>query len=69
MTEDRGQITDDRGARIRNWECGLRPVGAIGAYTPEGMRKEKKKTEKVFSRKDTETHGYVFNKKNSDVKN
>jgi len=22
-----------------NLECGLRPVGAIGAYAPEGMRK------------------------------
>jgi len=25
---------------MRNAECGLRPVGAIGAYAPEGMRKE-----------------------------
>ncbi|MGD9052364.1 MAG: transporter substrate-binding domain-containing protein [Desulfobacterales bacterium] len=25
--------------RIREWECGLRPVGGIGAYAPEGMRK------------------------------
>jgi len=24
-----------------NSEWGLRPVGAIGAYAPEGMRKEK----------------------------
>ncbi len=23
-------------------ECSLRPVGAIGAYAPEGMRKEDK---------------------------
>ena len=22
-------------------ECGLRPVGAIGAYAPEGMRKDR----------------------------
>ncbi len=22
---------------IRKWECGLRPVGAIEAYAPEGM--------------------------------
>ena len=24
---------------MRKWEYGLRPVGAIGAYAPEGMRK------------------------------
>ena len=30
-TENRGQIL----------ECGLRPVGAIGAYGPEGRRKRK----------------------------
>jgi hypothetical protein len=23
---------------MRKWECGLRPVGAIGAYAPEGIR-------------------------------
>ena len=62
-TEGRGQRTEDRGARIRNWECGLRPVGAIGIYAPEGMPKEKNKTEKGLPWKDTETHGYVFNKK------
>jgi hypothetical protein len=22
---------------MRKWECGLRPVGAIGAYAPEGI--------------------------------
>jgi hypothetical protein len=27
-------------SRRRKWECGLRPVGAIGAYAPEGIRKE-----------------------------
>ncbi len=26
---------------IRNWESGLRPVGAIRAYAPEGMGKKK----------------------------
>ncbi len=25
---------------MRNAECGLRPVGAIGAYAPEGSRNE-----------------------------
>jgi len=50
MTEDRKQETDDRGrmaddrwqmAGDRFWkvEWGLRPVGAIGAYAPEGRRK------------------------------
>jgi CheY-like chemotaxis protein len=34
-TEDRGQKTEDR---KENAEVGLRPVGAIGAYAPEGMR-------------------------------
>jgi hypothetical protein len=24
---------------MRKWECGLRPIGAIVAYAPEGMRK------------------------------
>ena len=24
------------------WECGLLPVGAIGVYAPEGMRKLEK---------------------------
>ncbi len=34
-SEDRSQRTDDR---ILKWECGLRPVGAIEAYAPEGRR-------------------------------
>ena len=25
---------------MRKSECGLRPVGVIGAYAPEGMRKD-----------------------------
>ena len=29
--------------RIRNSECGLRPVGATGAYTPEGSGKIKRR--------------------------
>ena len=28
-------MTDDRGIRIRKWECGLRPIGAY-AYAPVG---------------------------------
>jgi hypothetical protein len=27
---------------MRKSECGLRPVGGIGAYAPEGMRKKRK---------------------------
>jgi len=37
-TEDRGQMVEDGGIGIRISECGLRPVGAIGACAPEGMR-------------------------------
>ena len=36
MTDDGSQKAEDG---IRKWECGLRPVGAKGAYAPEGMRK------------------------------
>ena len=36
-TENRGQITEDKS---RKWEFGLRPLGAIGAYAPEGGRKD-----------------------------
>ena len=41
-TEDKdgGQKTDGRGIGIRISECGLRPVGAIGACAPEGMRND-----------------------------
>ena len=50
-TDDRGQKTDDRGRKTENWklECGLRPLRAVGsiyepeavgAYAPEGSRKE-----------------------------
>jgi PAS domain S-box-containing protein len=35
--------------RIRNSECGLRPVGAIGAYAPEGRRKVEGRLEKSES--------------------
>ncbi len=28
---------------MRILDCGLRPVGAIGAYAPAGMRKSEKK--------------------------
>jgi hypothetical protein len=38
---------DDRNSLewgMRNGECGLRPVGAIGAYAPEGMQKKKMKS-------------------------
>ena len=38
--EDGGQGTDDRGIGIRISECGLRPVEAIGACAPEGMRND-----------------------------
>ena len=39
-TENRGQMVDDGGIGIRISECGLRPVGAIGACAPEGMRND-----------------------------
>jgi len=39
-TEDRGQMVEDGGIGIRISECGLRPVGAIGACAPEGMRND-----------------------------
>jgi len=41
MTEVRYQKTEDRDQSCRKWECGLRPVGAIGAYAPEGMRNDR----------------------------
>ena len=40
MIENRWQKTE---VRIRKWEFGLRPVGGIGAYAPEGMQKWKKR--------------------------
>ena len=36
--DDRGQRSEGRSQRSENMEVGLRPVGAIGAYAPEGMR-------------------------------
>ena len=36
--DDRGQRSEGRSQRSENMEAGLRPVGAIGAYAPEGMR-------------------------------
>ena len=36
--EDRGQKTEDRRRKTEAFEFGLRPVGAMGAYAPEGSR-------------------------------
>jgi len=33
------------GSRALKWECGLRPIGAIEAYAPEGSRKKAKSME------------------------
>ena len=38
MTDDRGRMTEGMGHRAEGVECGLRPVGDIGAYAPEGSR-------------------------------
>ncbi len=37
MSDVRGRKSEDRGQSCRNWECGLRPVGA---YAPEGSREK-----------------------------
>ena len=39
-TKGGGQMVEDGGIGIRISECGLRPVGAIGACAPEGMRND-----------------------------
>ena len=50
ITDDGEQMTEGRRQRplnaelfefgSGNAECGLRPLGAIGAYAPEGMRND-----------------------------
>jgi hypothetical protein len=46
--QDTGYLKDGRGDLERgrygrwNWGCGLRPVGAIGAYAPEGRWNKEK---------------------------
>ena len=63
MSEDGGQMPEDRcqEAEIRFivTECGLRPVGAMGAYAPEGSGNAES-VGSQNSHRHTQTHTDIF---------